>query len=130
VQDSEAEVKPRTSPTAEQPVLLERGGEPVDDRPCDAERRRRRRDRRPRRRVGEQPEQPDPPVEGLGGLHHGGQRNDRAEGADPSQAIPSEAPPWMVTTGCLFLKAVRTAPGTEDAVAVRTPWRRVRCQVG
>ena len=39
-----------------------------------------------------------------------------------------DAASWTVTTGARSANALRIAPGIDGAVAVRTPWRRVRCQ--
>ena len=53
--------------------------------------------------------------------------------AEPSQLSVCEAASCTVTIGArsakdLPRKAERSAPGMDGTVAVRTPWRSVRCQ--
>ena len=48
--------------------------------------------------------------------------------AEPSQAIVCEDASWTVTRRAVMSKAARSAPGIEGVVAVRMPWRSVRCQ--
>lgn len=48
--------------------------------------------------------------------------------AEPSHAIAWDEASWTVTMGARSGKHMRSAPGLLGAVAVRTPWRMVRCQ--
>ena len=48
--------------------------------------------------------------------------------AEPSQLMVCDAASCTVTTGARSANTVRSAPGMDGGVAVRTPCRRVRCQ--